>query len=120
MAAHNELGVKGEKIALEFLRKKVYKILAVNYCFEKCEIDIIAREDDTIVFVEVKTRTGSRYGFPEEAVGKAKQDKIAEGAEAFLIENNLHNEIRFDIISIIMQENGHRILHIKDAFAPGE
>ncbi len=81
MSKHNELGVKGEILALDFLTKKEYAILEINWRFEKTEVDIIARRLNTLVIVEVKTRTGNQFGFPEEAVGIEKQKNLAIAAE---------------------------------------
>lgn len=114
-------GSDGERAAAEYLRSKGYAILETNYRAEGCELDIIAREGDTIVFVEVKTRAGTGYGFPEEAVGAVKKENIGRAAEAYLLAYRLENEIRFDVISIVTQKNkAPEIFHISDAFIPGE
>ncbi|MDQ3071958.1 MAG: YraN family protein [Bacteroidota bacterium] len=115
---HLHTGQSGEQLAVSYLEQKRYTILARNWKDERCEIDIIARKDGVIVFVEVKTRTGARYGWPEDAVSPAKQEKIANAAEAFLIEKGLDTEIRFDIISVIQAGDKPKIYHIQDAFAP--
>jgi putative endonuclease len=89
-----------------------------NWKANRLEIDIIARQGDLIVFVEVKARSYSGFGWPEEAVNKAKQQRIANAAEAFLLAHNMDNEIRFDIVSILSNEKGTEVYHIQDAFAP--
>ncbi|GIV33400.1 MAG: UPF0102 protein [Chitinophagales bacterium] len=118
MADHNELGRKGEKLACNFLRKKGYEILATNYRFEKTEIDIICRYNKTLVFVEVKTRSGQEYGEPEESVEVKKQQKLVRAAENFVQTNDMIGEVRFDVIAVIIQDNREKIKHIKDAFYP--
>ncbi len=74
MARHNELGKKGEELAEKFLRDKGYDIIAKNWRYDKDEIDIIARDGDEIVIVEVKTRSTDFYGFPEDAVDSQKKN----------------------------------------------
>jgi putative endonuclease len=115
---HIETGMEGERTAAEYLRRKGYFILEQNWKNERLEIDIIAREKDTIIFAEVKTRNGMSHGWPEEAVSEAKQERIAEAAEAYLLKYNVDLEIRFDIISLIHHEGKTQIYHIRDAFAP--
>ncbi len=116
MAAHNDFGIEGEAIAERYLTTKGYFILAKNYRFEKSEIDIIAKQETTIIFVEVKARTGNRYGFPEEAISEKKKEKLMEGAEAYLLENNLQCPIRFDVIAITKSGDSAEMEHIEDAF----
>lgn len=120
MSKHNELGVKGEILALEFLEKKGYIILEINWRFEKTEIDIIARLQHTLIIVEVKTRTGNHFGFPEQAVGAEKQRNLAVATEEYLERNNLDMDVRFDVISITMKNEQPEIYHIEDAFFPYE
>ena len=79
MATHNLLGQKGEALAVDYLKRKGYQILHTNWRFEKYELDIIARIGNDIVFVEVKTRSGSSHGFPEQAVTQKKAETLFEG-----------------------------------------
>jgi putative endonuclease len=116
MAQHLKTGEQGEEIARNFLTMQGYEILATNFTYEKSEIDIIAKDDDTIVFVEVKTRSSKRFGLPEEAVTEKKQEKLMEGATYFLEENKISSPIRFDIIAIYLYKGQSEIFHIKDAF----
>lgn len=118
MAKHNELGKKGEKAAVEFLRKAGHEILAQNYRFSRAEVDIISKEENIIVFTEVKTRSTEHFGFPEEFVDKKKIKLVKEAAEKFLYQNSFDSEVRFDIISITLTQQGKKfkIHHIKDAF----
>jgi putative endonuclease len=111
------LGSEGEALAVEFLRKKGYKIVKKNYRTPIGEIDIIAKDGDTIVFLEVKTRTTESFGFPFEAVTDHKRRKIKNVALLFL--KSLKEEVpaRFDVLSISSAGNREKeILHIKDAF----
>jgi putative endonuclease len=118
MARHNEVGVKGEIIALEFLEWKGYAIQEINWRFKHCEVDIIAKHNNTLVFVEVKTRNTDFFGEPEAAVDKEKQKKMAEAATEYIESNNLDIDVRFDIVSIVMRDGKPDIHHIEDAFFP--
>lgn len=117
MAQHNELGKKGESIASNYLQLHGYEILEKNWRFEHAEIDIIATKQDTIIFVEVKTRSTDYFGYPEESINHKKKQKLIFGANAYIQVNQVDKEIRFDIISIIINEN-ENIHHIKDAIIP--
>jgi putative endonuclease len=118
MAEHNELGKKGEALAVDFLTQKGYDILSTNYRFKHLEIDIIAKNNSQIVFVEVKTRQTSFLAGPEETVTKSKQKLIIKAANQYIIENEIDEESRFDIISIILNNNTKSIEHLEDAFYP--
>ena len=117
MAKHNETGVNGEKIAENFLQTKGYTLLHRNWTHGKKEVDIIAVDNNLLVFVEVKTRGDSYFGYPEDAVGPQKQDYLKTAAEAFMDQFPQYNNIRFDIISIIIQKDTIKeIVHFEDAF----
>ncbi len=118
MAEHNAIGQQGEKMALSHLKEKGYKILACNWRFQKAELDIIARYDQSLVIVEVKTRTSTEFESPKEAVSIAKQRRIIKAANAYIEEHNLDLECRFDIVSIVLGSNKADIEHIQDAFYP--
>ena len=118
MAKNRETGQDGEKKAVEFLQEKGYDIAHINWKSEGCEIDIIARYRKTWIFVEVKTRSSTGYGWPEHAVNKTKKQHIIRAAESFLYQNKIEDEIRFDIISIIKKGTEYDIYHIEDAFVP--
>lgn len=118
MAKHNDLGRKGEAIAIQYLKKNQYEILETNWRFGKDEIDIIAKNDEVVVIVEVKTRTSNNLIEPEFAVIKKKQNFLIRAANAYIDKNNLDVEIRFDIISIIVYPSYNDIKHIADAFYP--
>lgn len=111
-------GIKGEEIAKDDLIKKGYNIREINWRFNHKEIDIIAEKDDILVFIEVKTRSTSYFENPEEAVSLKKQRNIIDAAEAYIIENDIDRESRFDIIGIIMNNGSKKIEHIEGAFVP--
>lgn len=118
MARHNETGIRGEQIARDFLRKKGFRILETNWRHEKEEVDIIAMDGVELVIVEVKTRSTDYFGEPEEAVDTAKENRLIDAAEAYLEQNDLDAEVRYDIISIILRDNHPEIRHIREAFFP--
>lgn len=110
-------GKTGEKIAVTFLKKNGYRIIAVNYRCPIGEIDIVARDKNELVFVEVKTRKSAALGYPEQAVGIRKQKKISQLALWYLEENKLNSaHARFDIVAILMLPAGNEIRLIKNAF----
>ncbi|MFK8036644.1 MAG: YraN family protein [Crocinitomicaceae bacterium] len=118
MANHNEIGEKGEVLASAYLEEKGYAILAKNYRYKRTEIDIVAKVDNVLVVVEVKTRQSDYLAGPEDTVSKTKQKHLVTCANAFIQENEIDLEARFDIISIILNSKEKRIHHIKDAFYP--
>jgi|AntAceMinimDraft_17_1070374.scaffolds.fasta_scaffold05839_6 putative endonuclease len=118
MSEHNELGKKGEEIAREYLQKKRYKIIANNWRFGKDEIDIIATKNNFLIIVEVKTRRTNYFGEPETAVTQKKQKFLIRATQAYIKQNNVNTETRFDIIAITVVSGKYRINHIKDAFYP--
>ena len=118
MAEHNDIGIKGEELACVYLEGKSYTILEKNWCFGKEEIDIIAQQNDILVVVEVKTRTGSFFGEPEEFVIRQKQKHLIKAINAYIEKTNIDFEVRFDIIGVIFTGKNHRINHIEDAFHP--
>lgn len=117
MSKHNETGIKGEQIAGNFLLKKGYSILFSNWRHGKKEVDIIAKKDNFLIFIEVKTRTSFDFGFPEEAVNARKKEFLKAAAEAFMASNPQFLNIRFDIISVLLyKETAREILHYENAF----
>lgn len=118
MADHNEFGRAGEVIAAEFLTKKGYKILDTNWRSGKNEIDIVALDHDLLVVVEVKSRHSTFAGEPETAVTRDKQKALIRAANTYLNRNGLTNEVRFDIVSILVMKEQETIRHIQDAFYP--
>ena len=118
MADHNVLGERGEKLTKEYLEGLGYQIIASNWRERKFEIDLIAIDKQEIVFVEVKTRSTSFFGNPEEAVTNKKQQHLINGADFYIQENEIDLECRFDVIAIILNTNQQEITHIKNAFQP--
>jgi putative endonuclease len=111
-------GAQAEDLAADFLRKEGYKILARNYRSRLGEIDIIARDKDTLVFIEVKARHNDRFGEPSEAVARRKQRQISKAALAYLKEQRLFDQrARFDVLSVFCSGAGTpRFDLIKNAF----
>lgn len=108
-----QIGDLGEELTCAYVKEKGMKILARNFRFGKEEIDIIAEDRGTVVFIEVKARSGVRYGQPDEAVTKFKQRSVIRAAVGYLKINNLLNRsVRFDVSSIL-EDN---IKYIKNAF----
>ena len=116
MSKNIELGRRGEDLATIFLKKKGYHILERNWRFSKAEIDIITKDGEILVFVEVKTRSTAIFGEPEDSVSSKKEDLISDAAAVYMEQIGHGWEIRFDIISIILNEEGHSIKHFEDAF----
>lgn len=113
-----EIGSRGEKIAVDFLKKKGLQILAKNYRFKKKEIDIIAKDKDTICFIEVKTRTTKEFGLPEEAIMNRKMRNLINLALSYMKRYNFVDyNIRFDVVSIyFLKNNKPKIDYFKNAF----
>jgi putative endonuclease len=111
------LGIEGENVAVKFLEKKGYRIIRRNYKTHIGEIDIIAQDGNTIVFVEVKTRGNESFGKPFEAVNKRKRQKLKNLALLYLKNQGMEFPVRFDVLSIFYSDKGKKeIEHIKDAF----
>lgn len=120
MGKHIELGRKGEDMAVEFLQSAGYSILQRNWRNGRAELDIIAMDKKTMVFIEVKSRSDDFYERPEDAVTPQKQRLITRAAMAYMRESGHDWAIRFDIISVILRGGKPpQIDHIKDAFFPG-
>ncbi len=113
-----ELGVYGETLAVNYLKKKGLTILERNYRFKKNEVDIICLEDETIIIVEVKTRQTAEIGEPWRAVTRNKQKQLIQVANHYLQSNQIDRETRFDIVSIVHNSYRTDIEYIPDAFYP--
>ena len=118
MAEHNELGKLGEDLAVQYLTDKGYEILERNWRNIHKEIDIIAKEGEDLVIVEVKARQTDEYGEPDIAVTKRKQRMLIAAANAYITRKGLDVETRFDIVSIVFKDGEPVIEHIEDAFLP--
>jgi putative endonuclease len=114
------LGGQGEDLARRYLEKKGYRVVTTGYRLFRGEIDIIAYDRQTLVFVEVKTRHDAALGRPEEAVTAAKQRQIRRIAQGYLMEKDLVESglpCRFDVLSIMPDPDGHlAVTHYENAF----
>ena len=119
MSEAYDLGKVGEELAGNHLIGKGYQILERNWRFGHKEIDIIACKDNVLAVIEVKTRKSDDFGKPDIAVGREKQRMLIRAADAYVRYKGLDVDVRFDIISIIVNERGQHIEHIEDAFTPG-
>jgi len=107
------LGKTGEELASNYLKKKGYSILARNYRRKFGEIDIIAKKGAYLVFVEVKTRSGTTHGHPMEAITFRKQKQICKVAQCYLAENSLFDTAaRFDVVSVILPHRGRANIEV--------
>jgi len=121
MTKHQQLGRRGEAMAIRFLKQKGFAILETNWRKGKGEVDIIAMDKNTLVFVEVKTRTGNSLAQPEAFVTPLKMKHLAVMATLYMEEKNYDGELRFDVIGIWREKHDLQCLHLryfKDAFFP--
>jgi putative endonuclease len=118
MVSTREIGDIAEGMAQQHLLKLGYEILDHNWHYGHLELDIVARDGDELVIVEVKSRNGIRYEHPSEAVTNSKIKRIVEAADAYIIEKNLDLETRFDVITVIFIQQNYELEHFKDAFYP--
>ncbi len=116
MAEHNELGKRGEQLAIDFLVENGYTILEKNFRFLKAEVDIIAKKENTIVAVEVKTRRSNFFGNPQDFVNPKKIKLLVSAMDFFVTEKDLEVNVRFDIVAILINSKESKIKHITDAF----
>lgn len=113
----HQLGITGEQLAQNFLAKKGYRILTTNYRSRYGEIDIVCLDGDTVVFVEVKTRSSEKFGTPAEAVTFRKRNRLRQLAQMYLITHNLETyPVRFDVLSLIFSSPRIEIEHLIGAF----
>lgn len=121
MTEKQKTGALGEAIARRHLREAGYEIVAAGYRYKRVELDLIARKPDgCLVFVEVKTRRGLGYGHPSAAVTPAKERRMARAASAYMREVDHQWEVRFDIISVLLdRDDRYTLEHAEDAFFPG-
>ena len=116
MSEHNDVGREGEALAANFLQQKGYEIVDRNWRYGPKEIDIVARDGDTMVFVEVKTRSTLAFELPQEAVTKKKMKNLVEAADAYLIQRNIDLESRFDIVAVLNGTPPKVIEHLEGAW----
>jgi len=118
MLSKKEIGNLGEEIACSYLAEKGHEIVERNWRYSRAELDIISLKGKILVFTEVKTRSYLYYGQPEDAITRSKEALIIDAAQRYM-ENIGHEwEIRFDIISVLVNKKGEkeRIEHFEDAF----
>ena len=116
MAHHNELGEKGEQLAVEFLLKNGYEIIERNYRFDKAEVDIIAKKETILAIIEVKTRSTIDFGNPQDFVKPKQMQRLVKAVDAYVTANELDVEVRLDIIAIVKDGNQFKIEHLENAF----
>jgi putative endonuclease len=116
MASHNQLGKKGEQLAVNFLIENGYDIVERNYRFNKAEVDIIAQKEDVLAIIEVKTRSTADFGNPQDFVKPKQIKNLVKAVDEYVTVNNLEIDVRFDIIAIVKEEKQFNIEHLEDAF----
>jgi putative endonuclease len=118
MSESHSLGQKGENAAAEFLEKAGYKIRHRNWKSGKRELDIVAENDDFIVFGEVKTRTDDHWMDPRNSITREKQRSMIYSADGYIQKYNINKESRFDVIIVMGKNEPFEIEHIENAFYP--
>ncbi|MCW1954066.1 MAG: YraN family protein [Flavobacteriia bacterium] len=116
MAIHNDIGKKGERIARQYLESKGYLILETNYRLRKAEIDLIVTNKDYLVVVEVKTRSHGFLKSLSHTITPSKINLLIRAANYYVQSRKIHKEVRFDIVSVIIEGEVHTIDHLIDAF----
>ena len=116
MAIHNELGKKGEQLAVVYLEKEGYTVLERNWRFNKAEIDVIALKNGVLAVIEVKTRSSSYFGNPQDFVNPKKIKLLTEAINEYVVSKDLDVDVRFDIIAILKQHEKFTLEHLTDAF----
>ncbi len=112
-----EKGKIGEEAASEFLKHQGYDILEQNYYYNHGEIDIIAKENDVLVFVEVKSRRSARFGEPQESVTPKKQELLRRTAEGYVQERSIGEmECRFDVVAVLFTDDSAECTLFKNCF----
>ncbi len=119
MAHHNQVGQRGETIALHYLMEAGHQILETNWRFSRAEVDIISKDGDVLVFTEVKTRSADLYGHPEASINHKKERLLADAAAMYMEQIGHDWEIRFDVIGIVLKnQHAYTLEHFQDAFFP--
>jgi len=112
------LGKKGEEHAVKYLENLGYTILETNWRVRKLEVDIIAKDKESLVIVEVKARSTNFFGEPEVFVSKKKQSNLIKAAHEFIQQIDFNGETRFDVVSILENNGKFIVKHIQNAFEP--
>jgi len=116
MADFHNTGKTGEGLTVAYLKEKGYRILETNWQSNHQEIDIIAEKEGILAVVEVKTRRSARFGDPETFVTRQKQKMLVKAANHYIALRGINKNVRFDIVSVLLQHDRHELHHIKDAF----
>jgi len=116
MAEHNELGKKGEELAVAYLLEDGYTILERNWTYRKAEIDIIAQKEGILAVIEVKTRSSIDFGLPQDFVKPKKIQLLIKAVNAYINYRDIDLDVRFDIIAIQKNGESFAIEHLNDAF----
>lgn len=116
MAAHNELGKEGELEACNYLNRNGFQIVTTNYRFDRAEVDIIARKEDLLVAVEVKTRSTRDFGLPQDFLKPQQIKRLVKAVDHFVEVKQLDVEVRFDVIAVVGHGAKKEIEHLEDAF----
>lgn len=117
MAEHNESGRLAEQLAADWLVSKGYELKETNYRHGYAEIDLILEYRGLLIFVEVKFRSGTGFGYAEEFVDSVKKKLIVKAADQYIYENDWKKDIRFDIVGVYKDREGTvRFRHFEDAF----
>jgi putative endonuclease len=120
MAQHHKTGKRGEALAADWLRANGYEILEQNWRFSRAEVDIIARRGETLIFLEVKTRSTGQFGHPAAFVTPKKRRFLVDAAQEYMRQIGHDWAFRFDIVAIVLPPYGPpTIEHFPDAFFPG-
>ncbi|WP_293942146.1 MULTISPECIES: YraN family protein [unclassified Sphingobacterium] len=115
MAKHLEIGAQGEQLAMEYLIRMGCKIVLRNWRYKNLEVDLIVKDGDTLVFVEVKTRSRTDFGEPFEFVNIPKQRRLIRAAQAYILKHAYVGEVRFDVVAVTNGAHSE-LTYIKDAF----
>ena len=118
MAAHNELGLLGENIAVKRLASEGYEILERQWHCKHKEIDIIARKDDILAIVEVKTRSSEQFGNTSDFITDNKMEFLSSASEVYAKAIGFDGEIRFDVVTVYVLGDEYKVEHIENAFIP--
>lgn len=116
MAEHNDLGRLGEELAVDFLRKEGYEIVERNWTFQKAEVDIIAKKENVLAIVEVKTRSSLDFGDPQDFVNPKKIKLLVKAVDEYVNRTEVDFTVRFDIIAVSKDATIYKIEHLEDAF----
>jgi putative endonuclease len=116
MAGHNTTGKKGEELAAAWFKAAGYAILHQNWRFSHWEVDIIAERNGTLHFIEVKTLSSQKFGYPEQKVGKKKLQHLINAAQQFLLQNPQWQRIQFDVLSITLTDAAPDYFLLEDVY----